>query len=463
MRESVCATTRLVRVSAVAMCLTAAPLVFEACTGSAVSNDPAAEPGQDADVTVPAVVDASGDVPPEPDVSEDPPAIDSAATDTVADDSTTASDVRAVDEGVADADVADSDSENDALHQDADTDPDIVDADRDSTGDDVVEPHLDWTGPLATYGGCAADDPEAKLLSLIGPEDVVTAGAAVAGEVVYANCSTQRWIAAGDDSAPSGVKLGMVTDTVMHAWGRSRTALPASVEPGQAVRIAWTGVAPLTNGTHPWQVQLVDEFVRWLGEPSEPWLVEVRDGFGPFEVHTRDEWETAAYPVDGPAMDLLALEYITIHYNGGNADLDGPDDVYTDEDTIAGLRGSQRDYEDNRGYSLGYNSQIAVDGDEWEIRGRAFRSAANGCTAVNRPAYAIILRTATPETPPLPAQIEGARAAIARIRRDAAAAGNPNHLIINGHGDVRPLCGGGGTLCPGEPLRGLIASGALEP
>jgi hypothetical protein len=186
------------------------------------------------------------------------------------------------------------------------------------------------------------------------------------------------------------------------------------------------------------------------------------DGTG-LSFHSVDEWELASQPVTGTAMDLLALRYITIHYNGATQDLDGADGVYQDDDFAQILRGMQSSYLSTRGYSLGYNSAIAPDGDEWEIRGLALRNAANGCTAVNVPGYAIQVTLPHPLAEPTDAQIFGARLAISRVRDIARAAGNPDHLELNGHGDVRALCGDGGTACPGAALRELIASGALDP
>jgi hypothetical protein len=218
------------------------------------------------------------------------------------------------------------------------------------------------------------------------------------------------------------------------------------------------------NGPHPWRWQLLDEWVRWIDAPTPDVSVEVTGGYGPFTIHEREEWQESAYPVTGSSLDLLDLRYITLHYNGHTEDLDGDDDVYTDADTIDSLRGTQRDYVESRGYSTGYNSEIAPDGDEWEIRGYDFDAASNGCTEVNEPAYTIQIPTAYIEAEPLPAQVEGARAAILRIRQAAAAAGNPNFLHINGHGDVRGTCDGlSGTSCPGEPIKALMAAGAFEP
>lgn len=183
----------------------------------------------------------------------------------------------------------------------------------------------------------------------------------------------------------------------------------------------------------------------------------------PLDFHPVDEWELASQPVTGTAMNLLALRYITIHYNGANQDLDGADGVYQDDDFAQILRGMQSSYLSTRGYSLGYNSAVAPDGDEWEIRGLGLQNAANGCTAVNAPGYAIQVTLPHPLAEPTDAQIFGTRLVISRVRDIARAAGNTDHLELNGHGDVRALCGDGGTACPGAALRELIASGALEP
>ena len=323
---------------------------------------------------------------------------------------------------------------------------------------------LAWSGDVAPYTGCVAGDPAAKFLSQTNPTGPVTAGAAVTGELVVANCEGVTWTVATSETSASGVKLASTSDTVTDTWGRVRVLLPDNVPPNVAVRLRWDAMAPLVNGPHPWQWQLVDEWVRWIGAPTPMVTLEVTGGYGPFTVHPRAEWETSTYPVEGPDMEMLALEYITIHYNGVAEDLDGDDDVYTDADTIESLRDTQSYYVRNRGASTGYNSQIAPDGDEWEIRGHDIRNAASGCVEVNRPGYTIQVPTVNPDAEPTPAQVEGVRAAVLRIRQAAAAAGNPNFLSINGHRDVRSLCPDeGGTSCPGEPLYGRIVGGVFEP
>ncbi len=279
-------------------------------------------------------------------------------------------------------------------------------------------------GDVAPYAGCGAGDSEARLLSQEVPLGVA-AGGAVPGVVVYANCGAVPWVAGLTEDALAGVKLGAVSDTVMHTWEKPRVLLPRDIAPGEAVRIRWEGTAPLVNGAHPCQWQLLDEWVRWIDAPTPVNQVEVSGGYGPFVVHPRSDWETAEYPVDGSDLDLLDLEYITIHYNGATQDLDGDDDVYSDQDTIDSIRDSQRQYVDGRGYSYGYNSEIAPDGDEWEIRGQEFMAASNGCNEVNVASY---------------------------------------FSHVNGQGDVRPTCQGpSGTSCPGEALNAMIRDGSLEP
>ena len=182
-----------------------------------------------------------------------------------------------------------------------------------------------------------------------------------------------------------------------------------------------------------------------------------------FTFHPRSEWTTEKEPVEGPAMDLSELRYITIHYNGDTQDLDGKDDVYQDADFAGYLRKIHHSYLTSRKYSLGYNSIVAPDGDEWEVRGFDFRNAANGCEAVNRPGYALKLVLPTPGAEPTLVQIQGLKRAIRRIRDHVRKQGNPDTLELNGHRDVRPECGKGGTGCPGEALYRILKAGGLEP
>ncbi len=182
-----------------------------------------------------------------------------------------------------------------------------------------------------------------------------------------------------------------------------------------------------------------------------------------YTYHPVATWQSSSMPVNsGARFDFSTIRYITIHYPGGTIDVDGSDNVYQDTDFAQILRNMQSDYVRNRGYSLGYNSAIAPDGDEWEIRGTRFRAASNGCTAVNKPGYSILVVTPNIHASPNSDQIKGVQQAIVRVRAAVKAAGNPHTLTVNGHRDVRPNCGSGGTACPGTPLYNLIQNGTIK-
>jgi hypothetical protein len=67
---------------------------------------------------------------------------------------------------------------------------------------------LAWDGDLAPYPGCTPGDPGAKLLSESIPEGPVSAGTAVVGELVSANCESEAWVVAVSEDSAAGVKLG---------------------------------------------------------------------------------------------------------------------------------------------------------------------------------------------------------------------------------------------------------------
>ena len=169
-----------------------------------------------------------------------------------------------------------------------------------------------------------------------------------------------------------------------------------------------------------------------------------------YPFHDRTEWQDPAYPVSSSSwMDINALSYITLHYIGA--------DGVNLSDIPQFLRNAQLDYVLNRGYSLGYNSAVDEDGEEWEIRGFDYRCAANGTQATNIPSYSIVLLLPNTWSVPPTAQIDGVRNLVSKIRATAAAAGNGDFLEINGHRDLKP------TSCPGDPIYTMIQNGTFEP
>jgi hypothetical protein len=174
--------------------------------------------------------------------------------------------------------------------------------------------------------------------------------------------------------------------------------------------------------------------------------------------HTRDEWVEPGYPVTGPAFDASSVEFIVVHYGAV------PWSEERLRDSVRYWRDTQRYYVDSRGYSIGY--QIGVDraaGDLWELRGFAFRNAANGSLSQSSPYYENLAPNPNHKTVSihvilpmsgeyLPHQLDGCRAAVALIRARCA-----KHLPVIPHSDVVS------TTCPGDPMRRAIAEGLLEP
>jgi hypothetical protein len=162
--------------------------------------------------------------------------------------------------------------------------------------------------------------------------------------------------------------------------------------------------------------------------------------------------------MSGPSQDKRAVRQIVIHYNGGNADLDGPDNIFQDEDYARVLARMNDQYwnDPNRGYALGYNWGCGPDGDLWEIRGLDIRCGANGCQLVNVPATAIQVTTTAVTAPPTDAQIKALKNQWVPWLRTQY----PNALVIVGHRDVRSKCSdGGATACPGPQLYPLVQQG----
>lgn len=99
-----------------------------------------------------------------------------------------------------------------------------------------------------------------------------------------------------------------------------------------------------------------------------------------FQIHTRQDWQTATQPVTGPAPYPDKVHTCVVHWPG-NADSWVPD-----KDVAAHLRRGQASYLANKGYSYGYNFVIGPNPilagaqpvfDVWEVRGIDVRNAAN--------------------------------------------------------------------------------------
>ena len=162
--------------------------------------------------------------------------------------------------------------------------------------------------------------------------------------------------------------------------------------------------------------------------------------------------------MSGPSQDRSAVKWIVIHYNGGNADLDGPDNIFQDEDYARVIARMNDQYWESasRGYALGYNFGCGPDGDLWEIRGTDIRCGANGCQLNNVPGVAIQVTTTAVTAPPTNAQIHALKNRWVPWLRTQY----PRALTIVGHRDIRGMCSDdGGTACPGPQLYPLVQQG----
>jgi hypothetical protein len=175
-------------------------------------------------------------------------------------------------------------------------------------------------------------------------------------------------------------------------------------------------------------------------------------------LHRRSEWVEAAYPVTGPAFDASRVEFIVVHYGAV------PWSEERLRDSVRYWRDTQRYYQNDRGYSIGYQWGVdRIKGDVWELRGFDFRNAANGTLSASSPYHDQLAPSANVRTVSihvilpmsgeyLTHQLDGCRDAVAMIRERLG-----RKVPVIPHSDVNA------TSCPGDPLRRAIAQGLLEP
>ena len=157
--------------------------------------------------------------------------------------------------------------------------------------------------------------------------------------------------------------------------------------------------------------------------------------------HPRSAWTEPGYPITGPAPRAATTQSV-VHYSGSD-NIPG--------DKFGWLRAMQRDYVDNRNYSLGYWHLVDQEGNSYQIRGRDFNSAANAGRKVegnaNNWTHPILFANKTDE--PL------SDAAIATAKRLWAETGITVRPIPHSEMDY--------TLCCGDVVRAQIAAGLLDP
>lgn len=173
----------------------------------------------------------------------------------------------------------------------------------------------------------------------------------------------------------------------------------------------------------------------------------------PYDI-PRGDWEepgfTIAEHTNSPTLDWSGITNITIHFPGTPREIGRA----TREAFIANLRSSQRYYVAERDYSYGYNAAV-WDALTAEIRGEAFRCAANGGTATNPPSFAVQVRSGGSTSSAREANADE----IASIRKIVAWAEGKagRRLDILGHRDHKP------TGCPGDAIYAQIKAGVFRP
>lgn len=164
--------------------------------------------------------------------------------------------------------------------------------------------------------------------------------------------------------------------------------------------------------------------------------------------HPRERWEDPNLPVDGPAPTLEQVDTFPLHYTAADNLIDGDPGEHA-EDLPAFLRAIQRDYEINRGYSIGYGFAVDWLGGVWELRGYDFKNAANrGWNHRTLPVLCLV-DGADPLTD---LALHSVRALYAEAQRRT---GRELHLV--GHRDI------GATACPGGGIYGQIQLGLIYP
>lgn len=154
-------------------------------------------------------------------------------------------------------------------------------------------------------------------------------------------------------------------------------------------------------------------------------------------------WTVAQHTGSGP-HPFDESRAVIIHYTGASTTAESFDGV------LSLIRSTQRYYATSRGYSIGYNWCVDRAGRIWELRGEAFKCAANGNSTTNiDPAILCLVNGADPANP---AMIAAVRTVVAHCEHLAG-----RELVVKGHQDVNA------TGCPGDGLYAQVLDGTFRP
>ena len=145
---------------------------------------------------------------------------------------------------------------------------------------------------------------------------------------------------------------------------------------------------------------------------------------------------------------LRKLEVIglALHWPGMSKPLSSPTAVR------AALRSWQAYHMDSNGWSdIAYQAAIDQWGNRYRLRGKAYKSGANGNDTLNR-RYGALLLILAPGEQPSAKMLKAVRKYHKGHRKLY-----PNSTKLVGHGAIRP----GGTACPGPAVQALLKAGKL--
>lgn len=164
-------------------------------------------------------------------------------------------------------------------------------------------------------------------------------------------------------------------------------------------------------------------------------------------LHTRDEWEDPAYPVDGPRAIWENITTVALHYTGADDVIDGdPGEAWDRMDDY--LRAIQQSYVTQRGYSVGYMFAVDQRGHVWQLRGWEYKSAANrGWNHCTLP----ILFLVDGGDMASPMAVRSANLVITEGERRAG-----RRLVVKPHKDI------GATACPGVGITAQQRAGVFH-
>lgn len=158
----------------------------------------------------------------------------------------------------------------------------------------------------------------------------------------------------------------------------------------------------------------------------------------------RSAWEESEYRIadhtTSRPLDWSRVENIVIHYTGAQT---------VNRNTAELLKGSQRSYVNNRGYSLGYSVAVDQDGVSWEIRGTDFIPAANK----NHNGSTWVIQVLVDwQDGCNPAMVDAVRRLVAFGRQQIG-----RDVPVIGHRDI------GSTRCPGDGVYIQVQNKVFEP